>query len=210
MKKTFTLIELLVTIAIIAMLASFLLPALGRAKEKTKSIACLSNLKQISVESINYCDDYNGYIMRTSNNYIDDVNWTWAALMHIRMKNQPYWIIIAADIPKSIFHCPSGTPVADDPLPDVSYITNGYVYARNYLFPYVKITQVNRPSQKLGIMDKAVGLRHAFSVLTDSDATLQRCNYTIHSGRYNANYVDGHADSRKGNLLTADDLYPEN
>ncbi len=46
-ERGFTLTELLVVLAVIAILAAFLLPALSRARESARRAACVSNLRQI-------------------------------------------------------------------------------------------------------------------------------------------------------------------
>jgi prepilin-type N-terminal cleavage/methylation domain-containing protein len=63
MKKVkFTLIELLVTLAVIALLAAILLPALNMARERAKKGACLNNLHQIGLALNMYVAD-NRFIM---------------------------------------------------------------------------------------------------------------------------------------------------
>jgi prepilin-type N-terminal cleavage/methylation domain-containing protein len=54
--KGFTLIEILVVIAIIALLASLLLPSLSRSREYAKEVACMNNLRQAAIA-------FNGYMV---------------------------------------------------------------------------------------------------------------------------------------------------
>jgi prepilin-type N-terminal cleavage/methylation domain-containing protein len=56
-KVGFTLIELLVAIAIIAIVAALLLPALARAKGKALQVQCLSNLRQCALAELTWVHD---------------------------------------------------------------------------------------------------------------------------------------------------------
>jgi prepilin-type N-terminal cleavage/methylation domain-containing protein/prepilin-type processing-associated H-X9-DG protein len=59
----FTLIELLVVIAIIAILAAILFPVFAQAREKARSVACLSNQKNIGTAMLMYAQDYDDAIV---------------------------------------------------------------------------------------------------------------------------------------------------
>jgi len=57
-QRAFTLVELLVVMAVIAILAALILPALSAAKAKSKSIVCVGNLRQLAFAVSLYANEH--------------------------------------------------------------------------------------------------------------------------------------------------------
>lgn len=73
-RDVFTLVELLIVIAIIAILAALLLPALNMARDAAKYSYCGNNLKQLGMADYSYASDFSGYPAKS-------VDGTWATRM---------------------------------------------------------------------------------------------------------------------------------
>jgi len=126
----FTLIELLVVIAIIAILAAILFPVFAQAREKARSISCLSNTKQIGTGMSMYVQDYD-----------ETMPFAWGGDHHFVKDIQPYikngtpgrdgggnidWQRIKKG---SAFTCPSDNSISTasgDPR-SLSYATNANI-----------------------------------------------------------------------------------
>jgi len=87
-KSAFTLIELLIVVAIIAILAAMLLPALNKSRMKAKQINCVGNLKQLGTTMNMYADDFGGYTTipthNTAGGRIDEgFSWDYNLLQYL-------------------------------------------------------------------------------------------------------------------------------
>lgn len=57
-RRAFTLVEMLVVLAIIGLLVSLLLPTLGKAQARARSIACVNNLHHLGIAARGYAEEH--------------------------------------------------------------------------------------------------------------------------------------------------------
>jgi prepilin-type N-terminal cleavage/methylation domain-containing protein/prepilin-type processing-associated H-X9-DG protein len=207
----FTLIELLVVVAIIAILAAMLLPALRNAKERSKQAVCLNNLKQLYLSWISYANDHNGVPPQAYNFNVNDPCYGpwWSCMYAYRYLTQPngaQWVPLSEK--NGIMMCPS---VKGDPYyywnlnpltinwPECSYGVN---LNASSSWPREKNWQrLLRPTETLLFAD-CTRQFDSFLVYAGSLATGNPQLSTRHAGGLNIMYCDGHAEWRAGKMPT--------
>ena len=211
-RDNFTLIELLIVIAIIAILASMLLPALNKAREKARMISCLNNMRQISQANNTYSDDNIDWFVRSRNPLTADGRyWPWTLTTN-KYVNQFLGTITAGGIylsPAGVFVCPSEStivPLASDSLFAGSHF--GFnVFLNNTGYGaacWQKRGQVTTPSQRIMLGDSAYNAE----LVPGEPTRMINPNNTQASvpNRHNRNvnifYVDGHGEQK-----TMQDVY---
>jgi prepilin-type N-terminal cleavage/methylation domain-containing protein/prepilin-type processing-associated H-X9-DG protein len=152
-RNAFTLIELLVVIAVIGILAGLLLPVLSSAKEKARSIQCLSNIRQLNQSLLMYAGDNDGLL--PPRRFIP--YWT--------LPLQPYYVDV------SLLKCPSERNGSAR-----SYLINGWNdyfektlsaedFATFMAFQWplgMKLNQIPNPTDTITFGEKRTGSPHAY------------------------------------------------
>ena len=113
MKRKFTLIELLIVIAIIAILAAMLLPALNQARSRARSTQCVGNLKQLGTYLMVYSDSFDGHLLLPKcNNGVTTFQGTWLWILHhyiLADNRTAQEVSDARPYRGTIFNCPADT-----------------------------------------------------------------------------------------------------
>lgn len=197
----FTLIELLVVITIIAILASMLLPALTKARNKAMSGACISNLKQWGFHFAMYSDDWDGFYPRKANGTTatNPSGYYW----HQQMGLCKSWY--TASTSTDYLKCPAGLRLPYPPYAGVGGRYGQFTYGYNWLISnWLKVAKVYRPVDTLVIGDNLTySGSYDWNCIFGRGAGANAATVTDrrHDDRVNLLWFDGHASSLGINLL---------
>ena len=209
--KIFTLIELLIVIAIIAILAAMLLPALGKAREKTYTISCLGRLNQWGKGLAMYDNDYNElpFCYCKPTGATSTLRWHDSLItdyLHISVKGRPYLKNIGPDSSKwKIYRCPAAIKVEGAYMnEEADWTANTSIFPR--INGAVDNAATRTPLKRLVIPSKTFLLLECHSGASSSSGIgsisqtkieMERIPYTRHSNSVTAFFADFH-----GALLT--------
>ena len=120
----FTLVELLVVIAVIAILAALLLPALWGAKSSANSAKCRSNLRQLGIALAIYIGDHQAYPFANDTTSPGPVQ-EWFDYLNPSLSSsaQPAWTLARGFV--GVFRCPAHRPRTNDFSPSYGYNAYG-------------------------------------------------------------------------------------
>ncbi|MCC6444399.1 MAG: DUF1559 domain-containing protein [Armatimonadetes bacterium] len=225
--KGFTLIELLVVIAIIAILAAILFPVFAQAREKARSISCLSNLKQIGTAVNMYVQDFDETFPYMCYGQYSGCNPSSPnpSLMYISV--YPYVKNTG------VFKCPSAEGfclgwVARFPPWNVPNVTINYGYSEHLSFRVARLSMLGFPAETVfladsrcaylggfwNVADRSWLRRIIFSGSSPAAGEFDCCNgfngdtvsvdigkFSRHQGGDNVLFFDGHAKWYKAQAL---------
>lgn len=197
--RGFTLTELLVVIAIIGVLASILLPVIGRMKEASHSARCFTNLRNIHTWLGIYAADHNGAYPAAFGPTADFPKGTqyWTALLAY-IQSSPTGALVQNEGSEAIrfWYCPAAEKTFPE-SPHRVYPIN--CYGRPQSSP-IRPLNVNRPARTLLLADGAYnpgGGGNSLAYFRDSQASSSERPAVVlegrHLGKINGIFLDGHA-----------------